>query len=57
MLVIAILKLSWGPNDFYAFLRYFYDSVIRDYALNFLAKWLYVEVSFTHYLFCAISLF
>ena len=40
MLVITILKLSWGPNDFYAFLRYFFDSVIRDYALNFHAKWL-----------------
>ena len=35
MLVVTILKLSWGPNDFYAFLRYFFDSVIRDYALNF----------------------
>ena len=34
MLVITILKLSWGPNDFYAFLRYFFDSVIRDYALK-----------------------
>jgi hypothetical protein len=40
MLVLTILKLSWGPNDFYAFLRYFFDSVIRDYALNFHAKWL-----------------
>jgi hypothetical protein len=29
MLVITILKLSWGPNDFYAFLRYFFDSVIQ----------------------------
>ena len=40
MLVITILKLSWGQNDFHAFLRYFFDSVIRDYALNFHAKWL-----------------
>ena len=40
MLVITILKLSWGSNDFYAFLRYFFDSVKRDYALNFHAKWL-----------------
>jgi hypothetical protein len=40
MLVITILKLSSGSNDFYAFLRYFFDSVIRDYALNFHAKWL-----------------
>jgi hypothetical protein len=37
---ITILKLSWGSNDFYAFLRYFFHSVIRDYALNFHAKWL-----------------
>ena len=40
MLVITILKLSWGPNYFYAFLRYFFDSVIRYYALNFHVKWL-----------------
>ena len=40
MLVITIVKLSWEPNDFYVFLRYFFDSVIRDYALNFHAKWL-----------------
>jgi hypothetical protein len=40
MLVLTVLKLSWGPNDFYAFLRYFVDSVIRDCALNFHAKWL-----------------
>ena len=35
-----MLKLSWGPNDFYTFLGYFFGSVIRDYALNFHAKWL-----------------
>jgi hypothetical protein len=40
MLVITVLKLSWGPNDFYASLRNYFDSVIRDYALNFHAKWL-----------------
>ena len=40
MLVITILKLTSGPYDFYAFFRYFFDSVIRDYALNFHAKWL-----------------
>ena len=34
MLVITVLNLSWGPNDLYAFLRYFFDSVIRDYALT-----------------------
>jgi hypothetical protein len=39
-MVITILKLSWGPNDFHAFLRYIFDTVIRDYALNFQAKWL-----------------
>ena len=38
MLVITILKLSWEPIDFYALLRYFIDSVIRDCALNFHAK-------------------
>ena len=38
MLVITILKLSWGPIDFYAFFRYFIDSVIRDCALKFHAK-------------------
>ena len=48
MLVITILKLSWGPNDFYAFLRYFFDSVIRDYALNFHAKWLSMLMSHSH---------
>jgi hypothetical protein len=47
MPVITILKLSWGTNDFYAFLRYFFDSVIRDYALNFRKMAVYVEVSFT----------
>ena len=48
MLVITILKLSWGPNDFYAFLRYIFDSVIRDYALNFHAKWLSMSRSHSH---------
>ena len=48
MLVITILKLSWGPNDLYAFLRYFFDSVIRDYALNFHAKWLSMLRSHSH---------
>ena len=48
MLVITILKLSWGPNDLYAFLRYFFDSVIRDYALNFHAKWLSTLRSHSH---------
>jgi hypothetical protein len=38
MLFITILKLSWGPNDLYAFLCYFFDSVIRDSALRFHAK-------------------
>ena len=38
MLDITILKLSCGPNDFYAFFRYCFDSVIRDDALNFHAK-------------------
>ena len=45
---ITILKLSRGPNDFYAFLRYFFDSVIRDYALNFHAKWLSMLKSDSH---------
>ena len=40
MLVITVLKLTWGPKYFYAFLHYFFDSVIRDYALNIHAKWL-----------------
>ena len=48
MLVITILKLSWGPNDLYAFLPYFFDSVIRDYALNFHAKWLSMLRSHSH---------
>jgi hypothetical protein len=48
MLVITILKLSWGPNDFYAFSRYFFDSVIRDCALNFHAKWLSMLRSHSH---------
>ena len=48
MLVITILKLSWGPNYFYAFLRHFFDSVIRDYALNFHAKWLSMLRSHSH---------
>ena len=49
MLVIIILfKLSWGPNDFYAFLCYFFDSVIRDYALNFHAKSLSMLRSHSH---------
>ena len=48
MLVITIVKLSWGPNDFYAFLRYFFDSVIRDYALNFHAKWLSMSMLRSH---------
>ena len=48
MLVITILNLFWGPNDFYAFLRYFFDSVIRDYALNFHAKWLSMLRSDSH---------
>ena len=48
MLAITILKLSWGPNDFYAFLRYFFDSVIRDYAFNFHAKWLSKLRSHSH---------
>jgi hypothetical protein len=48
MLVLTILKLSWGPNDFYAYLRYFADRVIRDCALNFRAKWLSMLRSHTH---------
>jgi hypothetical protein len=40
MPIITKLKLSSGPNDFYAFLRNFFESVIRDYALNFHEKWL-----------------
>ena len=48
MLVITILKLSWEPNDFYAFLRYFFDSVIRDYALNLHAKWLSMSMLRSH---------
>ena len=48
MLVITILKLFWGPNDFYSFLRYFFDSVIRDYVLNFHAKWLSMSRSHSH---------
>ena len=48
MLIITILKLSWGPNDSYAFLCYFFDSVIRDYALNFHAKWLSMLRSHSH---------
>jgi hypothetical protein len=48
MLVITILKLSWGPNDFYAFLRYFFESVIRDFRLCFHAKWLSMLRSHSH---------
>ena len=49
--LITILKLHWGPNDFYSFLRSFFDSVIRDCALNFLRKMaVYVEVSHKRYL-------
>jgi hypothetical protein len=48
MLVITILNLSWGPNDLYAFLRYFFDSVIRDYALNIHEKWLSMLRSHSH---------
>ena len=48
MLVITILNLSCGPNDLYAFLRYFFDSVIRDSALNFHAKWLFMLRSHSH---------
>ena len=48
MLVITILKLSWAPNDFCAFLRYFFDSVIRDFALRFHAKWLSMLRSHSH---------
>jgi hypothetical protein len=48
MLVISILKLSRGSNDFYSLLRYFFDSVIRDYALNFHAKWLSMSRSHSH---------
>ena len=48
MLVITVLKLSWGPNDLYAFLCYFFDSVIRDYALNCHAKWLSMLRSHSH---------
>jgi hypothetical protein len=48
MFVITMLKLSWGRNDLYAFLRYFLDSVIRDYALNFHAKWLSMLMSHSH---------
>ena len=48
MLVKTILKLFWGPNDFYAFLRYFFDSVIRDYAFNFHSKWLSILRSHSH---------
>ena len=48
MLAITILNLSWGPSDFYAFLRYFFDSVIRNYALNFHAKWLSMLRSHSH---------
>ena len=48
MLAITILKLSWGPNYFYAFLRYFFDSVIGNYALNFHAKWLSMLKSHSH---------
>jgi hypothetical protein len=48
MLAITVLKLSWGPNDFYAFLRYFFDSVISDYAHNFQAKWLSMLRSQSH---------
>ena len=51
MLVITILNLSWGPNDLYAFLRYFFDSVIRDYALNFHAKWLSMLRSHSHVIY------
>ena len=48
MLVITILKLTWGPNDFYVFLRYFFDSVIRDYTVNFHAKWLSMTMLSSH---------
>jgi hypothetical protein len=48
MPVITVQKLSWGPNDFYAFLRYLFGSVIRDYALNFHAKWLSMLKSQSH---------
>jgi hypothetical protein len=48
MLVITILKLSWGPNDFYAFFRYCIDSAIQDCALNFHAKWLSMSRSHSH---------
>jgi cytochrome c oxidase subunit IV len=46
MLAITMLKLSWGPNDFYAFLRYFFDKIA-----------IYVEVSLTSYLFYTIFYF
>ena len=48
MVVITILKLCWEAIDFYAFLCYFFDSVIRDYALNFHAKWLSILRSHSH---------
>jgi hypothetical protein len=48
MLVITKLKLFWGRNDFYAFFRYIFDSVIRGYALNFHAKWLSMLRSHSH---------
>ena len=41
-------KIIPGPNDFYAFLCYFFDTVIRDYALNFHAKWLSMTMLWSH---------
>ena len=37
MLFTTMLKLPWGPNDLYACLCYFFDSVIRDSALHALS--------------------
>ena len=58
MLFITLLKLSGGPNYLYAFLRYFFDNVIRDSGIAHHGKWInYVEVSFTRYLFYRIFYF
>ena len=51
MLFITILKLFWGPNDLYAFLCYFVDSVIRLRAALSCKISVPAQVSFFDYLF------
>jgi hypothetical protein len=46
-----MLKLSWGPNGLYALLCYFYDIVIRLRIALSCKISVYVEDSFSHYLF------